>query len=378
MKALVLGSGKIGTVIAKDLSNSLDKVKFTIADINEDQAKAAASQVEDAEWVLIDTTDKIKLKNLLSNYDIVLGALPGNFGYSAMEAAIEAETDMIDVSYTPTVPTDLDKAAKKAEITIIPDCGVAPGLSNILVGYSTTKLDLVDEVKIMVGGIPNEPIPPLEYTVTWSVEGLIDEYVRPVKIIQQGSIVEVPPLTGLEEIKLPGLAKLEAFYTDGLRTLTQTFPGVKEMWEKTLRYPGHTAKINLLKELGFFSEIPVNVKGALISPRDLTSRLLEKSLWKPEVEDLLVMRIQVDGKINGIKSSIVHQLVDRYDYEKKVSAMGRTTAYTASTVAGTLLEGLIDEKGVVPPERLGMDEHISSRIFEVLKRKGINIETQKK
>jgi saccharopine dehydrogenase-like NADP-dependent oxidoreductase len=294
-----------------------------------------------------------------------------------MKAAIEAETDMVDVSYMSEAPATLDEEAVQKNVTIIPDCGVAPGLSNILVGYSKTQLDQVNEVKIMVGGIPDTPVPPLGYTITWSVEGLIDEYVRPVKIVKNGRINEVPPLTGLEEVEFPGLGKLEAFYTDGLRTLIDTIPSVELMWEKTLRYPGHVSKINLLKDLGFFSEEPIEINGNPVTPREISSTLLGKKLWMPEVNDLLVMRIEVIGFLNGERICLTHQLMDSFDEEKNVSAMGRTTAYTASTVSGLLIKGLIKRKGVFPPELLGANNELSQIFFKDLKEKGITIESRK-
>jgi saccharopine dehydrogenase-like NADP-dependent oxidoreductase len=375
MKVIVLGSGKIGTVIAKDLSRTTEEIQVTLADIDINRAKEASSIVEGSEFVQIDTGNRIELTNLLSEYDLVLGALPGDYGYDAIDAAIDAKIDMVDISFTPEVPLKLDEKARSNDVTVVPDCGVAPGLSNILVGYSASKLDKLDEVKIMVGGIPETPVPPLGYTITWSVDGLIDEYIRPVKIVEEGIIVEVPPLSGLEEVEFTEIGRLEAFFTDGLRTLTNTMSGVRSMWEKTLRYPGHVSKINLLKDLGFLSEKTIDVKGLQISPRDMTAELLERNLWIPEIRDLLVMRVEVFGQIDGDRKGFSHELIDRYDRANEVSAMGRTTAYTASTVAGILGKGLIEEKGIVPPECLGTDEQVAQMLFKDLERKGIFIET---
>ena len=226
----------------------------------------------------------------------------------------------------------------------------------------------------MVGGIPEELVPPLDYTITWSAEGLIDEYVREVSIIQDGKTVQVPALSGLEEIEFPGVGTLEAFYTDGLRSLAKTFPEVENMYEKTLRYPGHVEKVKLLRELGYFSDEPLTVGGSEVSPRLVTARLLERSLWKPEVGDLLAMRIQILGEKKGKKTGYRHQILDRYDHETDVSAMARTTAYTASIVAGMLAKGTIDVKGVIPPEKLGMDTKFSETLISELKSRGVIIE----
>jgi saccharopine dehydrogenase-like NADP-dependent oxidoreductase len=374
MKVIVLGSGKIGSIMAKDFAGSVEGAQLTLSDISEERARAAASSIEGAEWTLIDTSDQAKLTETLSGFDLVLGALPGDFGWVALKASVGAGVDMLDVAFTPEDPMELDGAAKEAGVTVIPDCGVAPGLSNILVGYSAARLDRVDEAQIMVGGIPEELVPPLNYTITWSAEGLIDEYVREVSIIQDGKTVQVPALSGLEEIEFPGVGTLEAFYTDGLRSLAKTFPEVKNMYEKTLRYPGHVEKVKLLRELGYFSDEPLTVGGSEVSPRLVTARLLERSLWKPEIGDLLAMRIQIMGEKKGKKTGYRHQVLDRYDHETDVSAMARTTAYTASIVAGMLAKGAIDVKGVIPPEKLGMDTKFTETLISELKSRGVIVE----
>ena len=292
MKIIVRGSGKIGSVMAKDFSKT--GANITMSDISIERAKKAAQEIG-ADYTEIDTADYADLVRKLQEYDLVLGALPGDYGLPALKAAIEARKNMVDVSFTPEDPLTLDRNAKDAGITIIPDCGVAPGLSNLLVGYSASRLDKVEKAEIMVGGIPETRVPPLDYTITWSADGLIDEYIRDVSIIQNGEKVQVPALSGLENIQFPGVGTLEAFYTDGLRSLVGSLPNVDNMYEKTLRYPGHVEKIKLLRELGFFSEDPVTVLGSEITPKLLTARLLERSLWKPEIGDLLAMMIEVSG-----------------------------------------------------------------------------------
>jgi lysine 6-dehydrogenase len=374
VRVIVLGCGKIGAVIGQEFVRCLPGSKVTMADIDEARAREAASRIPGAGFTTIDTADYNSLLGKISGHDMALGALPGDYGYAALKASVEAGVDMLDVSFSPEDPSQLDGAAKERGVTVVPDCGVAPGLSNILVGYGASRLDEVEKAHVMVGGIPEEPVPPLGYTVTWSAEGLIDEYVRDVHIIEGGEVVEVPALSGLEEIEFPGVGMLEAFYTDGLRTLAKSLPGVDEMWEKTLRYPGHVEKVRLLRDLGFFSDDPVKVRGEPVSPRLATARLLERSLWMPEVGDLLAMQITVQGKAAGEERGYVFRVLDRYDHEGKVSAMARTTGYTAAIVAGMLAEGKIGEKGVVPPERLGMDRRFTEALLIELKRRDIVIE----
>ena len=370
MKIIVLGSGKIGSVMAKDFSKT--GAKITMSDISLERAKKAAQEIG-ADYTDIDTADYSGLVRKIEEYDLVLGALPGDYGLSALKAAIEARKDMVDVSFTPEDPLTLDRVSKDAGITIIPDCGVAPGLSNLLVGYSASRLDKVEKAEIMVGGIPETRVPPLDYTITWSADGLIDEYIRDVSIIQNGKNVQVPALSGLENIQFPGVGTLEAFYTDGLRSLVSSFTSVENMYEKTLRYPGHVEKIKLLKELGFFSEDPVTVLGSEVTPKLVSARLLERSLWKPEIGDLLAMMIEVTGLKNGEKKGFKHIVLEYHDHETGVSAMARTTAYTASIVAQLLADGYVKEKGVIPMEKLGHDHSFVKKLFAELAKRDVEI-----
>ena len=370
LKVIVLGSGKIGSVMAKDFSKT--GAKITMSDISLDRAEKAAQEIG-ADYTEIDTADYPDLVRKLQEFDLVLGALPGDYGFPALKAAIEARKNMVDVSFTPEEPLTLNKDSKDAGTTIIPDCGVAPGLSNLLVGYSASRLDKVEKAEIMVGGIPEILVPPLDYTITWSADGLIDEYIRDVNIIQEGKQVQVPALSGLENIQFPDVGTLEAFYTDGLRSLASSFPDAENMYEKTLRYPGHVEKIKLLKELGFFSEDPVTVLGSEVTPKLVTARLLERSLWKPEIGDLLAMMIEVSGLKNGKKKSYKHTVLEYIDHETGVSAMARTTAYTASIVAGLLADGYIKEKGVIPMEKLGQDHSFVKKLFSELAKRDVEI-----
>ena len=374
MRVITLGCGKIGSVLAKDFTESVEGVEIVLADISEDRAKAAASEVAGAGWATVNTTDYAGLMETLEGFDLVLGALPGDYGYKALEAAVEVGVNMVDISYTPENPVELNAAARQAGVTIIPDCGVAPGLSSVLVGYAASRLDKVKSAHILVGGIPETPVPPLGYTITWSAEGLIDEYVRDVSIVERGKVVQVPALSGLEEMEFPGVGTLEAFYTDGLRTLVESLPGVESMYEKTLRYPGHVEKVRLLRELGFFDDEPLQVEGEQVSPRLVTARLLERSLWRTDVGDLLAMMIEVKGETDGEEAGYRYYILDRFDREKEVTAMARTTAYTASIVAGMLAEGVIEEKGVIPPERLGMDGAVAERLLSELRARGVVVE----
>jgi lysine 6-dehydrogenase len=371
MKILTIGCGYIGSVLVRHLSERIPSAEIAVSDENREAIMKAISSIGrgNVKPLQLNIHDYDRLVKVAEDFDILVGLAPGRLGYKTVEAAIEAGVNMVDLSYMQEDPMTLNDRALKAGVTVIPDCGVAPGLSHILVGRAVSMLDKVKNVIILVGGIPQNRIPPLDYKVTWCVEDLIEEYVRRPKIVKNGKTIEVEALDGLEEVDFPGIGKLEAFYTDGVRTLHHSIKGVENMWEKTLRYPGHAEKIKLLRDLGFFDETPIDG----VSPRSLTIRVLERKLSLPEIKDLVAMKVDVDGVKNGREICYSYILIDYYDDERKVTAMGRTTAYTASAVIQLLARGEIKEAGVIPPERLGMDRKCFERIMEELERDGIRV-----
>ena len=274
-------------------------------------------------------------------------------------------------------PLRLNDAAVRAGSTLVPDCGLAPGISNVLVGNSVSTLDKIKSVHIMVGGLPEKPIPPLGYVVTWSPESLIDEYTRKAWIVRKGRTIAVEALSGLQEIEFPCVGKLEAFYTDGLRTLPQTIKHVEDMWEKTLRYPGHAEKVKLLRTLGFFSSTKVNLEGAQIQPRKLTAKILEQKLSNKTPKDIVALRTETQGTRDKKRTKQVYTLLDSWDEKRGITAMARTTAYPASIVGQMILNKHLKEKGVVPPERIGMDNKLFKLFSESLKNRGIDIKKEK-
>jgi len=378
MKVLVVGCGNIGSVAAEDLAkNMTPAVDVTVADRDEKRAEAVAQKVNTSniDSVRLDVSDNVRLMKDLGRCDVVMGFLPGTLGYRLMQACIEAQRDMVDVSYMAENPMSLNEKAVEAGITIIPDCGLAPGISNLLVGHTVKELDTIHLVGMMVGGLPEKPVPPLEYVVTWSPESLIDEYTRKARIIIKGKMAEVEALTGTESVDFPNVGKLEAFFTDGLRTLMYTVEA-DEMWEKTLRYPGHADKIRLLQALGFFDEKKIDIDGLTLSPRRLAAKLLGKTLSKPEIRDFVALKVVVSGVKDGLKKRQEYLMLDRYDKERHVTAMARTTAYPASIAAQLLLKGEVSEEGVIPPEKLGMDDRIFKMFLGELKNRRIEITKQ--
>jgi len=375
MKVLILGCGNIGSVAAEDLAKSISSIQVVVADKNETKAKDVAERIgrSNVSWIQLDATNHSKLANALKDFDLVMGFLPGKLGYSLTGACINAGKDLVDVSYMSENPLALTDNAIKANVTIVPDCGLAPGISNILVGHAAAKLDKVQTVHIMVGGLPEKPVPPLDYVITWSPENLIDEYMRKARIVKEGKIIEVEALSGLEEVEFPEFGKLEAFYTDGLRTLPQTITDVYDMWEKTLRYPGHAEKIKLLRTLGFFEEKQIDVDGVAVSPRKLIVKLFEQKLRKPEVKDIVALKVEVSGVKNGRQTRYVYHLLDYYDEKRGITAMARTTAYSASIIAQLMLQKALKEKGVVPTENIGKDDALFKLFLDELEKREIRI-----
>jgi lysine 6-dehydrogenase len=379
MKIMVLGCGNIGSVIAKDVAENMPSAEVVIADVDKYRAREAASRIglENVNWSQADATNCSELSSKLKSFDVTVCALPGGLGYQTCEAAIAAKIDMVDVSYMPEDILTLDNAALKAGVSIIPDCGMSPGLCSMLVGRGVSKLDEVEEAHMLNGGLPEKPVSPLGYVVTWSVKDLIDMYSRKVSIMRNGRVVQVEAMSGLEEIDFPRVGTLEAFYTDGLRTLLYTVKA-KEMWEKTLRYPGHAEKIKLLKALGFFDSETVEVAGTKVEPREVTAKLFERKLKRPDIPDIVAVLVQVSGLKNGKRIEYAYTLLDYYDRERQVTSMARTTAYTASVVAQLLARKTIAEKGVIPPEKLGMNEGLFEKLTDEMRKKGIDIKEEKK
>jgi len=379
MKALIVGCGNIGSVATEDLVKSISSIQVVVADKSETRAKEVSEKIgkSNVSWIHLDITNPSQLANALKDFDLVMGFLPGKLGYRLTKACIEARIDLVDVSYMAENPLTLTEDAIKAGVTIVPDCGLAPGISNILVGHAASELDKVQAVHIMVGGLPEKRVPPLDYVITWSPENLIDEYKRRARIVKEGRIIEVEALSGLEQVEFPELGRLEAFYTDGLRTLPHTIKAVPDMWEKTLRYPGHAEKIELLKTLGFFEEEQIDVDGVSMSPRRLTVKLFERKLRRPEVKDVVALKVEVSGVRNGKQTRYVYHLLDYYDEKLGITAMARTTAYSASIIAQFMLKKTLKEKGIVPTEIIGKDSVLFQMFLDELKKRGIRIAEDK-
>jgi len=367
---VVLGSGLVGGPMALDLAAEA-RFAVTVADINKEALEQLRSRDQRIETVVADLADTARVTELVSGFDLVLSAVPGFMGYATLEAVIEAGRNVVDIAFFAEDPFALNDKAKQAGVTAVVDCGVAPGLSNLLIGRVAEELDSLENALIYVGGLPEVRQWPYEYKAGFSPIDVIAEYTRPARYVENGQMVTRPALSDPELVDFPGIGTLEAFNTDGLRSLAVTIE-CPEMKEKTLRYPGHIEKMALLRETGFFSEDEIMVRGAAIRPIDLTAALLFPK-WKLEEGevDITVMRVAVRGRKEGREVSHTFDLLDRYDPGSGIHSMARTTGYTATAAVRMLAEGHYTEPGVSPPELIGRFREPTDFIVRCLAERGV-------
>ncbi|MEM1598285.1 MAG: saccharopine dehydrogenase C-terminal domain-containing protein [Pyrobaculum sp.] len=338
MKVLLLGCGNIGRYLFSALSTKHD---VTVVDKGRSCPEALAKDALEVSY---------------GGYDLVFNVLPGAVAYKASKKAVEAGVDVVDVSFYAEDPYDLHEIAVKTGARYVPDAGIAPGLSNVLAGRIVAELGRVDELGIYVGGIPERPVGPLGYSITWSPLDLIEEYTRPARVLKNGSAAAVDPLGEVEVVQTP-LGELEAFYTDGLRTLLKTLADrVKTMYEKTLRWPGHVEKVRLLKELGFMSE-----EGDP-PPRLITAKLLSRLRF--DVPDVVYMRVFGVGGDRRIQYEVLVRPQDKW------TAMQIATGSVAVAFQYVVKDL---EPGVTPPEYVGMSNKLFPRLLTVVRQQGVKI-----
>ncbi|MFM8348192.1 MAG: saccharopine dehydrogenase family protein [Bacteroidota bacterium] len=366
-KIIVLGAGLVGKVMAIDLASDHD---VTSADMSE--AALAAVSAHGVKTVKADLQDTVALKKLIEPFDLVVGAVPGFMGYKTVQVVIEAGKNMADISFFPEDAFGLDELAKKHNVTIVTDCGVAPGMSNIIFGHHHRTMK-VEQYECLVGGLPVERTWPYEYKAVFSPIDVIEEYTRPARFVVNGAVVTREALSDTELVRFDGIGTLESWNSDGLRTLIHTMPDVPNMIEKTLRYPGCMEYIRVLRETGFFSADPVEVNGHAVRPIDVTAKLLFP-LWKlkPGEEEFTIMRIRIAGTENGKHVQHEYQLLDRTDKTTGTLSMARTTGYTCTAVANLMLEGNFSRKGICPPEYVGADGDNFSRVRNYLAARGVH------
>ena len=372
---IVLGAGMVGSAMAADLSK---KHSVTLADLSILRLEHLRNKNQSITIIQLDVCNKTKLLSILKDFDFVVCAVPGFLGFETIKTVIEAGKNVVDISFFPENALELDDLAKSKEVTAIVDCGVAPGMHNIILGYYNEKMKLTD-FETLVGGLPKVKKWPFNYKAPFSPIDVIEEYTRPARFVENGKIVTREALTDCELVNFDKVGTLESFNSDGLRSILYTMPHIKNMKEKTLRYPGHVQYIQVLKESGFFSKKKIMIDGTEISPLDFTSKILFKEWELSETEEeLTVMRISLKGENSeGQIIEVIYNLYDEYCRESQTSSMARTTGYTATAVTNLFLEGMFTEKGVIPPELIGKNETCFKYILSYLKERNVNyIKTQ--
>lgn len=375
MKVLVLGSGLMGKGAAYDLVKQDSVEQVIVADIDPKCAESLAKEVgPKAVAETVDATKKTQLVKIFSKVDSVVSAVSYKVNLLHTQAAIETGTHMCDLGGNGIIvdqQIEMNDQARDAGVTVVPDCGLAPGMVSVLAREGIEYLDRVESVKIRVGGLQQDPRPPLNYALIFAVEGLINEYVEPCVAIRNGEIVTEDPLVGFEEITFPEpFGKLEAFNTSGgTSTLPHTYLGrVENLDYKTIRYPGHGHKMWCLMKLGLMDSNEIDVEGKKIAPRDVLERLLEKNL-PPSGKDVTLVRTMIEGWKGTESRTIEYEIIDYHDDATGLTSMMRMTSFPAAVTAMMMADGRITERGVLTPERC-----IPPDLFiEELRARGIDI-----
>lgn len=366
---IVLGAGMVGSAIALDLAKNH---QITVADLNKSALENLKVKNKEITTIQLDVSDIKELSSVLIPFDFVVCAVPGFLGYKTLETIIKCHKNVVDISFFPENSLALNTLALQHNVTAIVDCGVAPGMDNLILGRYNEELQVTD-FECLVGGLPKQKKWPFNYKAPFSPIDVIEEYTRPARYIENGQLITREALTDIELVEFKKIGTLESFNSDGLRSIIHTMPHISNMKEKTLRYPGHIEYISVLKSSGFFDENPILINGKEISPLDFTSKILFKE-WKLNYndEEFTVMRVTVKGTDeDGFPKTIVYNLYDEFDVKTQTSSMARTTGYTATAATNMFLDGLFTEKGVFPPELIGKHKSCYEFILNYLKDRNV-------
>lgn len=374
MRMLVLGAGLQGSACAHDLLQQPDVDRVTLADLNPKRLAAFLKKRVGKRLVLarLDATQADRLRRLLRGHDAVMNALPYYFNYPVAKAAVRAGLHYSDLGGNTEIvqkQKTLDAAARKQGVSVIPDCGLAPGMVNILAAEGIRRVGDADTVKIFVGGLPQRPVPPLNYQIVYSLEGALDYYTTPSWVLKGGRPARVDALSEVEAVEFPApVGTLEAFHTGGgISTMPWAYAGrVQTMEYKTLRYPGHVAIMRPVRDMGLLDLKPVTVKGTKVVPRDAFIAAVSPKLTKPDGRDLVALRVEVQGR-GGRR--VAWQLLDYYDEVNGIGAMMRATGYSLAITGLMQVDGRITARGVHTP-----DEAVPFRAYvDELKKRGVEI-----
>lgn len=367
-KIVVLGAGMIGNAMALDLANEHE---VTAVDIDKRALGKLTKDNQQITTIIYDLKESDDYTELLAPFELVVCAVPGFMGFETIKKVLTAGKNVVDISFFPENCFALDYLAKKNNVTAIVDCGVAPGMSNVILGHINTKMEVKNYV-CLVGGLPSRREWPFNYKAPFSPIDVIEEYTRPARYVENSELVTREALSDCELMDIKSVGTLEAFNTDGLRTLIHTMDHIPNMKEKTLRYPGHAEYILVLLKSGFFSKEELEVDGIAFRPIDVTAKILLDN-WRLKNSDaeFTVMRITIEGDENGKKRRYIYRLYDEGCEQTKNTSMARTTGYTATAIANYFLQNKL-EAGVCAPETLGAQDGAYEYIFDYLKNRNVD------
>lgn len=375
MKYLVLGAGLMGYASIFDLINSDGVEKLSVIELNQKNLDKVRNDFKSNKLHLhnIDINDKDKLIPLMKEHNTILSSISYRYNYWLSELAIETNCNFCDLGGNNDIVDKqylLHEKAKAKGVTIIPDCGLAPGMASNLAALAVDEFDVVESLKLRVGGLPQKPEPPMNYSIFFSAEGLVNEYFEPPILFRNNQIITGEPLGDLESLSFPGFPELEAFNTSGgISTLPKSFAGkVLNMDYKTIRYKGHRDQCKLLFDLGLMNTEPVDVKGHLMPPRDLLMTMLYKKI-PYGAKDVVLVRVEAQGQKDTKQFKVSYEIIDYYDEKNNISAMMRLTAYPQSIIAQMMGRGEVKGKGVLPSELI-ID---NQKLVNELKARNINI-----
>jgi len=369
-RVIVLGAGMVGRTIAHDLARDFE---VTVADAS-DAALAGLRPDLGIAKTRRDLSKPEEVARTVAPYDLVVGALPSAMGFRTLRAVLEARKPICDISFMGEDPLSLTSLAEEAGVCAVVDCGVGPGLTSMLVGLSTLRLGRTLSIEVLIGGVPAARHWPFEYKVAFAPEDVLEEYTRPARLVRDGKQVVVPALTEVELVDVDGVGTLEAFATDGLRTLLSTMTDVPQMVEKTMRWPGHAALMRIFREAGFFGTDPVDARGTEVRPIDLSAALLFP-MWRYEEGevDLTVARVRVEGLDDGVRTRHEWVLVDRYDDTTRTTSMSRTTAFPAAVMTRFIADGRFAQPGVHAPEVVGRSPGLTEAMLRELEARRVQV-----
>lgn len=376
MKAVILGAGMIGYMMVRELAKSEHIESLLVIDAfsaNVDKCVAGAANAK-VKGEVAALHEPGVLEGILEKADVAIAALPHSLSLLANQAAIKTGCHMIDlVGSKYAEKKELDSVAREAGVLIVPGMGVAPGIANVLAGRGVELLDEADDVQVLCGGIPRFPLPPLWYQVVFRLESVMGLFTRPASAMINGEMVQLPALSQMEDCYFAEpVGECEAVITDA-HSLGCTLKGkAKNVYEKTVRYKGHYAKMKALAELGYFDEEPIEIDGIKVSPRKLSMALLEPKMKGKSDEDITVLRVIAAGKRGGKDTTLQWEMIDIYDQERQLTSMAKTTGFPAVIVAEWLAEGKLSDRGVVTPEELLIGDRFNPFLAELATR-GIKI-----